>query len=164
MTSVELVLADPLHPEARQVVDGRAEPDGRGDVRCAGLELPGDRVPLAPAQVDLADHLAAGEERRHRLEQLAARPEDARTHRRQHLVAAEDVEIGAEILHVDGQVRHGLRTVDQHQRSYRMRHLDHLADRVDRSERVRHLREGDELRTEPQEHLVDLEAQERRRP
>ena len=126
-------------PSADEVVGGDAEADRGGDVRRAGLELPGDRVPLGPAQVDLADHLAARQERRHRLEQLAPRPQRARPHRRQHLVAAERVEVAAELLHVDRDMRHGLCAVDEDERARGMRHLDHLARRRDRPERIRHL-------------------------
>ena len=77
-----LVLADGVHAERHQVLGGDAEPDRVADGRRARLELPGDLVELAAPQVDLADHLAAGEERRHRLEQLAPRPQRARAHRR----------------------------------------------------------------------------------
>ena len=136
-----------------------AEPDRIGDGRRARLELPGDLVELAAAQVDLADHLAAGQERRHRLEQLAPRPQRARAHRRQHLVAAEGVEVAAERPDVDRHVRHGLGAVDQDQRARGVGHLGHLADRVDRAERVRDVGERDELGLEPEQHLEDVEAE-----
>ena len=66
------MLADCVHPDVHQVFGRDAEADRVGDRRRARLELPGDLVELAAAEVDLADHLAAGEERRHRVEQLAA--------------------------------------------------------------------------------------------
>ena len=59
---------------AAEVVGGHAEADRVADGRGPRLELPGDVVELGAAEVDLADHLAAGEERRHRLEQLARGP------------------------------------------------------------------------------------------
>ena len=154
-----LVLAHAVHPQLAQVVGGDAEADRGGDVRRAGLELPGDVVELGPAQLDLADHVAAGHERRHRVEQLAAAPQDAGAGRAQHLVAGEDVEVGAQLLHVDRQVRHRLGAVDEDERAGGVGHLDHLADRVDRAQRVRDVGEGDELRVEPQEHLEDVEAE-----
>ena len=123
---VDLVDADGVHADRRQVVRRDAEPDRVADGRRARLELPGDVVEVAPPEVDLADHLATGQERRHRLEQLAPRPERAGAHRRQHLVAAERVEVGAERLDVDRHVRDGLGAVDQHERARRMGHLDHL--------------------------------------
>ena len=76
-----LVLADGVHAELHEVLRRDAQPDRVADGRRARLELPGDLVELAPPQVDLADHLAAGQERRHRLEQLASRPQRARAHR-----------------------------------------------------------------------------------
>ena len=109
--------------------------------------------------MDLADHLAAGEERRHRLEQLAPRPERARAHRGEHLVAAERVEVGPEVLDVDRHVRHGLGAVDEDERAGRVGHLDHLADRVDRAQRVRDVGERDELRAETEEDLEDVEPE-----
>ena len=79
---VALVLAHGVHPEAGEVLGGHAQADRVADGRRARLELPGDLVEVAPPQVDLADHLATGQERRHRLEQLAPRPQRARAHRR----------------------------------------------------------------------------------
>jgi len=52
--------------------------------------------------VDLADHLATGEERRHRLEQLPPRPQRPRAHRREHLVAGEGVEVNVVSLGTAG--------------------------------------------------------------
>ena len=152
------MLADGVHPERRQVVHRDTEPDRVADGRRPRLELPGDVVEVAPPEVDLADHLAAGQERRHRLEQLAPRPQRARAHRAEHLVAAEHVEVGTERLDVDRHVRHGLGAIDQDERAGRVGHLDHLADRVDRAQRVRHVGERDQLRLEPQQHLEDVEA------
>ena len=109
--------------------------------------------------MDLADHVAAGHERRHRLEQLAASPQRPRAGGPEHLVAAEDVEVGADLLDVDRHVRDRLRAVDQDQRAGRVGHLGHLADGVDRSEHVRDVGEGDELGPQVQQDLVHLEAQ-----
>ena len=43
------------------------------------------------------------------------------------------VEVAVERLHVDGQVRHRLRAVDQHHGAARVRLRDHLAHRIDRA-------------------------------
>ena len=142
-----------------QVVYGGTQSDRVANGRCPRLELPGDVVEVTPPEVDLADHLAAGQERRHRLEQLAAGPQRARAHRAEHLVAAEHVEIRADRLDVDRDVRDRLGPVDQHQRARLVGELDHLADLVDRAQRVRHVGERDELRLEPQEDLEDVEAE-----
>src|SRR6476646_7963434 len=108
------------------------------DGRRPRLELPGDVVEVAPPEVDLADHLAAGQEGRHRLEQLAPSPQRPRAHRAEHLVAAEHADIGAELLAVDPHVRDRLRAIDEDQRARLVGELDHVADLVDRAQRVRH--------------------------
>ena len=43
-----------VHPDARQVLGGDAQADRVPDGRRPGLELPGNLVEVAPAQVDLA--------------------------------------------------------------------------------------------------------------
>jgi hypothetical protein len=153
------VLAKAIHAEVRQVVERGTESDRGGDVGGTRLELPRHVVERRPPQVHLADHLAAREERRHRVEQLAARPQRAGPGRAEHLVAREDVEVGTERLDVDGQVRDGLCPVDEHQRSGGVRHLDHLAHRVDGADAIGDVRERDELRAGAQQHLVRLEVE-----
>ena len=74
-------------------------------------------------------------------------------------MAAERVEVRAELLDVDRHVRHGLGAVDQHERTGRVGHLDHLADRVDRPERVRDVGERHELRLQAEQHLEDVEPE-----
>ena len=54
-----LVRADGVHPERREVLGRDPQTDRVGDGGRAGLELPGDVVPVAASEVDLADHLAA---------------------------------------------------------------------------------------------------------
>ena len=83
-----------LHAQATEVVDGGAEPDGLGDGWSAGLELPGDVVGGEPVEAHVADHLAPGQERRHRFEQLASRPQGADAGRPEHLVPGEGDEVG----------------------------------------------------------------------
>ena len=61
-------------PSAVEVVDRGAEADRLGDRRRARLELPRHLVGGEAVDGDVADHLAAAEERRHRLEQLARGP------------------------------------------------------------------------------------------
>ncbi len=151
---------DGVHADAQQVFGGGAHAYLGCDVRRARLELPGDVVPLGPAQVDLADHVASGEERRHGLEQFAPGPKCPGTGGPEHLVAREDVEVGADLLDVDGHVRHGLRPVDQDQGSGGMRHLGHLAHRIDGAEHVRDVGKRDELRPQSQQDLEHLELQE----
>ncbi len=129
-----LVLADGVHAEVAQVV-GR---DARGRWRrrrpaCPasnfqGISLNSDRrrwtsrIMSPPAR---NGGIASSSSRRAHSAPGA--------HRAEHLVAAERVEVGAELLDVDRHVRHGLGAVDEHERAGRVGHLDHLADRVDRA-------------------------------
>ncbi len=95
-----LVGADVLHPEPGQVVDRRAKPHALGDRRGAGLELPGQLVPGRGVELHLRDHVAAAEERPHRLEQLATAVQHADAGRPERLVTGPDVEVRAELGHV----------------------------------------------------------------
>ena len=73
-----LMRADRVHPQVAEILRRDSEPDRVADRGGSSFELPWNVVEVAPPQVDLADHLAAGEERRHRLEELPARPERPR--------------------------------------------------------------------------------------
>ncbi len=69
-------------------------------------------------------------------------------------MAREDVEVGADVLHVDGQVRDGLRAIDEHQRAGLVGHGHHLAHRIDGPQAVRDVVEGDQLGPRPEQDLV----------
>ena len=114
-SSVVFVGGDAPHVPGRlQEVDGRAQADGAGDVRRAGLELVGERV---------VDGLLEGDRERscRRRPGRAASPRAARLAVEHadaggpvHLVAREGVEVAVQRLHVDVEVRGGLGAVDQH--------------------------------------------------
>ena len=107
------VRAHPVHAELREIVHRRCKRDGVGDVARTGFEFPGELVEGRVLVLNLADHVAAGKERRHRFEQLALAVEQADAGRAEHLVAAEREEIDVERLHVDRHMRNALRAVDQ---------------------------------------------------
>ena len=109
--------------------------------------------------MDLADHVAAAHERRHRLEDRLAAPQDARARRGEHLVPAEHVEVAADRRHVDRDVRHGLGPVDEDERAGLVGLAGHLLDRVDRAQRVRHVGERDQLRLELEQDVEHVLAQ-----
>ena len=119
----------------------------------------GHVVPLGPAEVHLADHVAAAHERRHRVEDRLAAPQDARAGRGEHLVPAEHVEVAADRRHVDRDVRHRLGAVDEDQRAGLVGLAGHLLDRVDRAQRVRHVGERDQLRLELEQDVEHVLAQ-----
>ena len=89
-------------PSAFEVVDRRRRARWPRRSACVpGLELPRHLVGDVAVLADVEDHLAAAEERRHRLEQLGAGPEAADAARAEHLVAGEPDEVGVPRLHVD---------------------------------------------------------------
>ena len=92
------------------------------------------------------DHLAAGEKRRHLLEQLLPAVQPADPHGAKYLVAGEGEEIRAQLLHVHRHVRCALRTVHDHDRALFVRHGGDFLHGVLPAENVRHLRHGDDLR------------------
>ena len=143
---VARVLPHGVHPEPGQVVDGGAEADRLGDRHGARLEARGRLGELGLVVADAGDHVPAAEERRHRLEQLAAAVQHADAGRPVGLVTGPGVEVGAERGDVDRQVRDGLRAVDQHERAGGVRELGDLGDRVDRAEHVGDVADREQLR------------------
>ena len=93
---------------------------------------------------DRADHLAAGQKRRHLLEQLGAAPEDAGAGAA-HLVAGEGVEVAAQRLNVDRAVGGGLRAVDDQDGAAIVGPRGQRRDVVDGAERVGDVGDGDQL-------------------
>ena len=68
---------DGLHADAVEIIDGRAQADGRDDGRRAGLELGRQVARLEAVQEHAADHAPAAQEGRHGLQQLALAVEHA---------------------------------------------------------------------------------------
>ena len=126
---------------------------------CAGAGLEFLRRVLEHALLEghVLDHAAAALPRRHRFQLLGLAVEHADAGRAEHLVAGQHVEIGAERLHVDRHVTHGLGAVDQHTRAVAMRHLDHVARGRDGAERVGDMGEGDDARLRIEQRLVFVE-------
>ena len=107
--------------------------------------LCGGSAKVVPLEAHLADHLAAAEERRHRLQMLALRPQRAGTGRASILCPVKRVEIAAQRLHVDRPVRHRLRAVDQQRDAALAAFARDLAHRVDRAEHVGHMGDAGQL-------------------
>ena len=128
---VLLVLADVVQAQAVEVLDRRAQRDGLRDHRRAGLEAV-RRLGVGRAlHRHGLDHLAAPEERRQVLEQVVAAPQHADAAGSVQLVPGEGDEVGAEVLHVQRQVRGGLRGVDDGQRADRLGPRHDALHRVD---------------------------------
>ena len=135
--------------------------------------LYGSSRQLADWQLHARDHVAAGDERIHPLEHLAAAVQHADPGRTERLVAGPGVEVGADRRHVHRHVRDRLGSVDQGQRARSMRARHHLGDRIDRAEHVRDVGErhqphvatsqlGVQLLERQLAPLVDLEVAQRR--
>ncbi len=128
-----------------EVVDRCPEPDGLGGHRHAGLEALRRRCEGRGLHADDLDHGSAGEERRHRLEEVVAAPEHADAGRTEHLVARERDEVDAEGADVDRHVRHRLAGVEDDERADRVRRVGDLLHRGDRAEHVALVGERDDL-------------------
>jgi hypothetical protein len=139
-----LVRADLLHADALQEADRGAQSRRLGDRRRARLELPRQLVEARGVEVDRADHVAAGQERRHRLQDLAAPVEHTEAGRAVGLVRGPHVEVGADRAHVDRELRHGLRAVDQRGRAGPAGAASDLGHGVDRAQDVGHVDGPDE--------------------
>ena len=74
-----LVLLDRVEPDLGDVVQRRGEADSLGDRLRSGLELVRQLPPGRLLDLDLADHVAAGVEGGHLLEQLRPPPQRADT-------------------------------------------------------------------------------------
>ena len=127
------------------VVDGHAERDRPGNVRRPRLELVRQHVPGGLLEGHGADHVAAAEKRRHRVEKRFLAVEDAHPRRAVELVPGRRVEVAVERLDVDRHVIRRLRPVEEHRHAALVRDADDLLHRVDGAQGVRHVRDGHEL-------------------
>lgn len=96
-------------------------------------------------EAHLLDHLATAQERRHRLEVFAPRPQRAGTGRAAQLVPGEGVEIAADRGHVDRPMRHRLGAIDQGDDAAAARFAADIAHRIDRAQHVGGVGEGEKL-------------------
>ena len=71
--------------------------------RVSNLQVePGGRT----IEIDFVRHVAANVVRRHCVQQIEATPRHTGGHRPEHLVAGEHIEVAAQVLNVDADVRH----------------------------------------------------------
>ena len=112
-----------------------------------------------PVQRNAADHAAAAQKRRHPLQQLPLAVEHAHARGPEHLVPAENEEIGVECLHVGLLVRHALGPIDQHQRPGLVGAADDLGHGIDRAQHVGNGRHGHELRPLGEQLVEPIEPQ-----
>src|SRR3954447_16348612 len=91
---VHLMATNVGHPEIFEEVDRGVQPDRLGDRWRTGLELGRQLGRGETVETNVEDHVAATEERWHRLEQCLAAPQHTDARRPDHLVAAERDEVG----------------------------------------------------------------------
>ena len=127
------------------IIDGRTQTHEAGDIRRTGLELVRHVGEGGAAETHFANHVATAEERRHRLQVFALRPQRAGAGGAEHLVPGERVEIAAQRLHVDRPVRHRLRAIDQQRDAAPAAFACDLAHRVDRAQHVGDMGDAGEL-------------------
>lgn len=133
---VLLVGVDSVEPNPLDEVDGTAEGGDVDEVRGAGFKLEGELGVGGAVERDVAYHLAATLVGGHLLEHLAAAVEHTDAAGAIHLVGREGIEIAAEFLDIDMEMRRGLGAVDEHRDVVGMRYLSHLADGVDGAQHV----------------------------
>ena len=97
---------------------------------------------MEPVDLDVADHLAAAEERLHAVQQLLAGGQHPDPHGAERLVPGEPEEVDPQVVQPDPGVGHGLGGVGQDQGPGGMGPPGDLGHRVDGAEHVRHGRHG----------------------
>ncbi len=142
----------PSRSSCRYLAAARQSDDLRRHRR-AGLEPLRRRRVGGVLHRDGLDHRAAGDERRHRVQQLASAVQHANTIGAQHLMAGERREVDVERMEVDRLVRHRLAGVQHRQRADRLRPRDQLGDRSHRAGDVGMVAERNDFHA-----LVELEA------
>ncbi len=156
---VSLPRVDSFQPDPLQVPNGLCESHRAGDVRGARFVLVRQRRGGEPVKPDFRNHLAAALPGRHVLQQFPAPPQRSDAGGREHLVAAEGVEVATEGLHVDLHVRCRLRSIDE---AYGPRLTGLPGDfgyRVHDSERVGNVGNGDEAGPVGEQSVVVLHHQ-----
>ena len=105
------------HADGIQEIHGGTQADDFGDGWRASFKLVGKFGIRKAIKADLADHSTATEERRHRLEQLFARPQHPNSCGPTHFVTAESEHVGTHGLHVGRHVGHRLASINDGDRA-----------------------------------------------
>ena len=126
----DLALVHLRKADISDIVDGRVQAHGVRRVDRTGLELVRQLGKDRALAGDGFDHLAAGEERRHSVQQLLAAVEDADPHGAVDLMSRKGKEIRVQRLHVHRDMRRALRAVNDHHRADTVRQRRELADGI----------------------------------
>ena len=109
----------------------------------------GSSFQLAYFQRDLADHVAAEQERLHVFQDAAPAVQAADAGGAEHLVAGKGEEVAVHGAHVNGHVGDTLGAVDADQGAVGVRHAAELVNGVDGAQHVRHLGDGNQSGARP---------------
>ena len=139
-----LVGGDMLHAEGRHIVEGAGKGGGAYVVGGAGLKLVGQLVEGGALERYGLYHLATALVGGHAVEPVLFAVEHADARGAIYLVGAEGVEVGIEVLHIDGDMRYALCTVDGKGHIVLVGDAYHLADGVDGAQYVGDVHHGDE--------------------
>lgn len=149
---------DGVHPDVAQIPCGCSQPDHLRGHGCARLEaLRGRRVGGLFHRHGL-DHGTAGDERRHRVQQLQPTVEHTDTRGAQHLVTRECREIDIKGVEVDRLVRHRLAGVQDRQGANRPSPPDDFVHRGDGTSDVRMVAERDDFHALVELQRIEVDA------
>ena len=139
----------PLHfgkADAADILKRGLQPRRARGVDRAGLELVRELGEDRTIAGDRFNHLAAGEERRHGVQQCTLSVQHAYAHGAEYLMPGEGEEVRVQRAHVNGHMRRALRPVNDYDRALFMRKARYLRHGIFAAEDVGHLRNGDYLR------------------
>ena len=152
---VRFALQNRIPAELLIVVDCRTDADRTAHIDGARLKLVRELCPGRLLAAHIFNHLAAEQEGRHREQKIPLAVEDADAHRSQHLVAGKREKIHIEVGHIDRNVRHGLRAVQNEQAAVLVRKARKGLHVVFDAEHIRDVRHRDEFRLRTQ-HTAEI--------
>ena len=137
------------------VLNRRMQADRTAHIDRAGLKLVRELRPGRLIAAHILDHLTAKEEGRHFLEQFLLAVEHADAHGGEHLVSRKCKEVDIEFGHIDRDMRHGLRAVQNEKAAILVRNAHKALDIVFHAEHVRAMGHRDQLGLRAQ-HAVEM--------
>src|SRR5262245_32606149 len=108
---VILVRRDLLPIQSGQIIDRRCKPNSSRDVRGSGFKLIREYIVMSLLKSHQTDHVTAPLIRRHCVKQLRSTIEDSNPRRPEKLVPGKRIEVTAELLNIDFEMRNRLRSI-----------------------------------------------------
>ena len=156
---IDLLPVHILKAHAVHIVNGGMKPHSTGGIDRTGLKL------VRQLRVDRAlpgdgfDHLAAGKEGRHLLQQRLPAVQHTDSHGAVDLMAGKGQEVRSQRLHIHGNMGRALGTVHHHDRAAPMSQLRDLPDGVHPAQNIGDLRAGHDFcfRCDESLHLIKVQ-------